>query len=69
MEVVHVILAARVQRRIMEHVVDVPVPQTVEGVSEVAHFILQESITKGIDEQNVDVPKRTFHEHFQVPVP
>ena len=55
-EVVHICPTKRMQRRIVEHVVDFPVRQAVEEISDVAQFILLESITKGIIEHHVDVP-------------
>ena len=49
------------QERVGEDIVEVwsvdfPVPQAVEEISDVAQFILLESITKGIVEHHVDVP-------------
>ena len=67
-EVVHKSPRERVQRRIVEHIVDFPVPQAVEGISDVAQFLLlRKSITKGIVKQNVAVPTpQDFQEHAQV---
>ena len=57
----------------MERVVDLPVPQAVEEINDVAHFILQESITKGIGVVRLTtherVQRRTAKHFVDVPVP
>ena len=62
LEVVDSEVPNRSTQRIVEHVVDFSEPQAVEESSDVVNFILQDSITKGIGQQIVDVP---MTKHFQ----
>ena len=55
-EVVQIIPQERIQQRIVEQIVDVPVPQVVEEILEVIKVIPQERVSERIVEQIVDVP-------------
>ena len=46
----------RISERIVEHIVDVPVPQMQEQIVEVIKVIPQELVSERIVEQIVDVP-------------
>ena len=46
----------RVQRPAARHIVDVPVPQILEGIVEVASLVPQACVQQRMDEQLVDVP-------------
>jgi len=64
----------RVQQRTVEQVVDVPVPQVVEEVIEVAKVIPQERVQQRTVEQVVDVPvpqivEEILEQVVDVPVP
>ena len=55
-EVVRMIPRERVQRRTVEQIVHVPVPQVVEEIAGLVQMILQERISKRIIDRIVDVP-------------